>query len=514
MSKRQTSSYLPTTSMDGRSSVYDVVSYQGGVVPNSSSNHLALCSLWRHGPHPLTQRFHLTELGCGDGANLLPLAFYNRESTFIGIDNSGAAIHRAEAGARCLGLENIHFVQDDVRTLEPADLRSSDYIITHGLYSWVPEEARAAMLSFCRNDLTPSGLAYISYNAQPGWSMRSLVRETLLRAQTVREAAVEDKAARAVEVATQLLEDLPSQDYAFGALLAEELARVRNGNPGYVFHEYLAEHNEGFWLRDFIAHAQQHGLDYVADAQDCRWEGQIPQALRASLSDRDLDPIEQEEMTDLLCHRSFRASILCRSDAPRQSTTHREILETAFITTSLCADSDPFDLTEGVVETFCREHGPEITLDVSITKAAIVLLANQWPQGMRFESLWQRASQFLVSYGCAVHSGAREQLLEELILLYERGQLDLRLDEPNYGRDVPEYPQAHALARFEARHREALTTPFHLPIRFEPEALQFVQELDGSRSTNELHRVFSSKIIDATLPVLARWGLLCERGGE
>ena len=494
--------------MNDKTSAYNAVSYQGVVVPNSSSGHLSLCSLWRHGPRSLTQKFVLTELGCGDGTNLLPLAFYNPESTFIGIDNSAAQIHRAQESGRCLSLENIHFVQEDVRTLEHADFRSSDYIITHGLYSWVPEEAREGILSFCLKNLTPFGLAYISYNAQPGWSMRSLVRETLMRARSVREAAVEHKAARAIEVATQLLEDLPSRDFAFGALFAEELARVRNGNPGYVFHEYLAEINEGFWLRDFVAHAQRHGLDYVADAQDFRWEGQVPQALLSSLSKRKLDPIEQEEMTDLLCHRYFRASILCRSDAPRQSMTHREILETAFIATSLCAESDPFDLTEGVVETFCREHGPEITLDVSITKAAIVLLANQWPQGMRFESLWQPASQFLISHGCAVNSGAREQLLEELILLYETGQLDLRLDEPNYRRNIPEYPRAHALARFEAQHREALTTPFHLSVPFEPETLQFVQELDGSRSTKELHREFGSKIIDETLPVLARWGLL------
>ena len=156
MSKRQTSSYLPTTSMDGRSSVYDAVSYQGVVVPNSFPKHLALCSLWRHGPRPSTKRFSVTELGCGDGANLLPLAFYHPESSFIGIDSSVAAIHRAQEGVRRLGLENIHFVEEDVHTLQHADCRSSDYIVAHGLYSWVPDEARAAMLSFCRNNLTPS----------------------------------------------------------------------------------------------------------------------------------------------------------------------------------------------------------------------------------------------------------------------------------------------------------------------------------------------------------------------
>jgi Predicted methyltransferase regulatory domain len=185
------------------------------------------------------------------------------------------------------------------------------------------------------------------------------VRETLLRARSVREAAVEHKAARAIDVAAQLLEDLPSRDYAFAVLLAGELERVRDGKPFYVFHEYLAEVNEGFWLRDFVECARRNSLDYVADAQFCRWEGHVSAELKAVLAKRDLDPIEQEEAADLLGDRYFRASILCRTDAPRASTSHRELLEEVHIATSLCAQSDPFDLTEGVVERFFRTQGPE-----------------------------------------------------------------------------------------------------------------------------------------------------------
>ena len=39
--------------------------------------------------------------------------------------------------------------------------------------------------------------------------------------------------------------------------------------------------------------------------------------------------------------------------------------------------------------------------------------------------------------------------------------------EPCYSPMAPEYPEAHALARFEAVHRNALSTPYHLPIPFE-----------------------------------------------
>jgi hypothetical protein len=314
----------------------DAIPYLGTSAPNTSPSHLTVCSIWHHGPRPSLQHFRLAEIGCGDGANLLSLAFYDSESTFIGIDNSRAELDRAREGARRLGLENIRFVLKDVRDLGPTDFAPCDYVIAHGLYSWVPEEARHAILTFCWQSMTPSGLAYISYNAQPGWATRRLVRETLLRARSVQEAAIEDKAERAIEIASRLLEDMPSRDYAFAVLLAEELERVRDGKPGYVFHEYLAEVNEGFWLRDFVERARRNGLDYVADAQFGRWEGRVSAELKAALAKRDLDPIEQEEAADLLGNRYFRASILCRADAPRESTSHRKLLEEVHIATSLC----------------------------------------------------------------------------------------------------------------------------------------------------------------------------------
>jgi len=450
-------------------------------------------------------------LGCGDGANLLALAFYNPESTFIGIDNSRAELDRARDGARSLGLENIRFMLKDVRDLEPTDVAPSDYVIAHGLYSWVPEDAREAILAFCRQNLKPSGLAYVSYNAQPGWAMRRLVRETLLSSHSVKKVAIEDRAARAIELATQLLEELPSRDYAFAVLLAEELERVRDGKPFYVFHEYLAEVNEGFWLRDFVEHARQNSLEYVADAQFCRWEGQVPKDLKAALLKRDLDPIEQEETADLLCNRYFRASILCRADAPREPISHREILENVHIATSLRAESDPFDLTESTVERFFSANGHEITLDASITKAAVVLLAARWPRGLQLENLYQQATKLLAAHGCKVPANALSQLADEVATLFEAGQIDLRLDEPVYDSHIPEYPTIHVLARFEIERREALTTPFHLPLPFEPEVLAVLRAMDGRRTRGELQREFGEELVEQTLEVAARWGLLEQR---
>ena len=483
--------------------------YIGTLILNTFLHHLSVCSSWNSGPNQPIERFHVVELGCGDGTNLITLAFRYQQATFIGIDVCETAINHALNIVDKLGLDNIHFECKDVRNLDSSEVNRSDFVLVHGLYSWVPENTRSAILSFCAENLKPNGLAYISYNAQPGWSTRALVRETLLRSRQVQEAAVEDKGYVAIQVAQQLLEDLPSRDYASAVLLVDELERVVHGAPWYVFHEYLAEFNEGFWLRDFVEKARSFGLEYVADAQFCRPEGQVPQSLRDSLAERELDQVEQEEIADLLCNRFFHASILCRADAPRSDLTHREIVDKVHIATSIEALSEPFQLDEGVVENFEGRGGAEVTIDTALTKAVILLLANIWPLGMRFEEVYEKAVAFLTQHGFEADTEKKEVLADELIRLFECGQVDFRLQEnQNVVETLQDYPHAHALARYEAEHREALTTPYHIPVLFEPEEMALIRAADGSKTLDELRAKFGKELTDRTLLVAGRCGLL------
>jgi SAM-dependent methyltransferase len=466
--------------------------------------------MWAEGLRPVSDAFHLVELGCGDGSNLLPLAFYNPRSTFIGIDNCRSQLDRARAGASCVGLKNIDFVLKDIRDLDAERSIPCDYVIAHGVYSWVSRDVRNALLAFCERSLAPAGVTYISYNAQPGWATRNLVRETLLRARSVREAAIEEKARKAIEVADQLLNDLPSRDYASATLLGSELERVSRGTPFYVFHEYLAEVNDGFWFRDFAEAAQQYGLHHVTDAQFCRWEGYMPENIRMTMASRDVSPVDREERADLLCHRSFRASILCRADAPRTPIPHGKLLDEVRLATSLHSESDPLDLTEGVVGRFRRDHGPEIRLDASITKAAVVLLAARWPSALRLEQLYHEAVTLLAAHGCPLAENAGTQLSTELANLFETGQIDVHVREDAERLAPMEYPKVHRLAAFEAERQDTLTSQYHVSLAFDRRVLAFIRRLDGSRSAMELRHVFGAELVEQTLPLLMRSGLLAD----
>ena len=120
--------------------------------------------MWSGGPDNSLRNFHVTELGCGAGANLISFAYYHPEVSFFGIDNSDTELECATRTIQILELNNIQFTHRDVRDLKTSDISQSDYIIAHGIYSWIPDDARGAILSFCAHNLKSAGLAYISYN--------------------------------------------------------------------------------------------------------------------------------------------------------------------------------------------------------------------------------------------------------------------------------------------------------------------------------------------------------------
>ena len=77
------------------------------------------------------------ELGCGEGANLIPVAFQWPESEFVGIDLSAEAIRYGNDFIGRLGLRNITLRCLDIMEID-REFGSFDYIIVHGVYSWVP----------------------------------------------------------------------------------------------------------------------------------------------------------------------------------------------------------------------------------------------------------------------------------------------------------------------------------------------------------------------------------------
>src|SRR4029453_4018891 len=97
---------------------------------------------------------------------------------FVGCDLSGSAIADARRAARELGLSNVIFRQQDLSTLSD-DPDAFDYIIAHGVYSWVPAAVRDALLALAAHRLSRNGVLFVRYNVPPVCPVREAAWQML-----------------------------------------------------------------------------------------------------------------------------------------------------------------------------------------------------------------------------------------------------------------------------------------------------------------------------------------------
>ena len=158
---------------------YDVVPYDSH--PFSKTHPENLCTIARlFGlDAPDYHDARILELGCGQGGNLIPLAYNLPHSRCLGIDLSARQIAPGQQVIDALGLTNISLKQMSITDIGP-DAGQFDYIVCHGVYSWVPTAVRDKILAVCRDHLVETGVAYISYNCLPGWNMIQSIRDMML----------------------------------------------------------------------------------------------------------------------------------------------------------------------------------------------------------------------------------------------------------------------------------------------------------------------------------------------
>src|SRR6266511_1890899 len=149
---------------------YDLVPYRHGAIPVSHPARIGAIGRIHALNCAPPDHCRVLELGCAEGMNLLPLAERFPLSEFIGVDLSPVQIATGESARVACSLGNARLVCADLREFQP-EPESYDYIIAHGVYSWVSDEVKERVLAICSRALRPAGLAYVSYNTLPEWSL-------------------------------------------------------------------------------------------------------------------------------------------------------------------------------------------------------------------------------------------------------------------------------------------------------------------------------------------------------
>jgi methyltransferase-like protein len=432
--------------------------------------------------HASPRRFRLLEIGSATGGNILPMAAAFPECHFVAIDRAEPSLAVAKLHAERARIPNIVLHLADIRNFED-EPESFDYIVCHGVYSWMPNDARSVLRRFIRRHLAPTGLAYVSFNTLPGWHMRGALRDMLRR-----EVQGIDRQSDRVSKARAFLKFMEtngeSNDPA-RAWLSAELSILSEMSDHYLLGEHLVEHNQPEYFEDFVRDMAHDGLGFVTDAHASLVfpERLGPDAVR-SLRDRGADFLRMQQSLDLVELRCFRRAILCRDDAALDRHVVASRIQPLAVRSRLEPVDQVPDLTEGVEMSFKGQSGV-IATDQALLKAALVELAPRSARGMMFESLVSSVANRLGL--SALDDQLRARLSRNVLGLYTKGALDLWSAEKPTSFAVGDRPRAFSFARYQSHEgSEFCTSLLHEAVRVDSFDRALIKRLDGATEVSAL----------------------------
>ena len=308
---------MTTNTNDVQQTIYSELGYKSMPFPYTTPATLeayaALVGI--SAPNPKTAR--VLELGATYGGNIISQALFNPDATFVGIELSQEQVEKGNEVIANAGLTNVSLVQSDIASIG-SEIGTFDYIIAHGVYSWVDDGVKDALLRLIDEHLAEDGIAYISYNTYPGWHTMDEVRQLMMfsnrdKAQfNHKEKVLHGKTIGSI-VGSQILkyDNLKERNSKFlGALRS-----IMQKDEYYVGHDHLEPNNDPVYFYQFNDHLGAHNLAYLCDADLTlsmvrSFDADIADTLdKLALNDH----VAQEQYLDFMLDTTFRKSIICKA---------------------------------------------------------------------------------------------------------------------------------------------------------------------------------------------------------
>ena len=460
---------------------YDLVPYRHGAIPSS---HLArIGAIGRlHGLKCASpDHCRVLELGCAEGMNLLPAAERLPSSEFVGVDFSPVQIATGETARVACNLHNVRLISADLRDFDP-DAESFDYVIAHGVYSWVTDDVKDRVLDICSRALRPGGLAYVSYNTLPGWSLLDGIRRVML-AELSREIGAQAQLQRAREVLVAMKEAVAAQPGGHAEQLRQAFGDMLAKPPELLFHDELAAINDPRTFTEFTSHAGTHGLQYVAEAHYATMPFEhVPEAMRTPLEKLSLGFTEQQQYMDVIFQRWLRNSLICRADQSVQRIPDPGVLRDCALGLRLQAVETRLNLAPGATMRLVDASHHAIDFHQSSEKALLAVLSQSIPARIPFANVIGAANRLLAQ----VNLPAIEDTAETcgfLLRLFTLDALDLVLIGDGDWLRTSNPPAPSALMRYQSRNGLPVINRWHEPVAVSGDGLSWLT--DDATEPNE-----------------------------
>ena len=515
--------------MTNSAASYDEVPYKSYAFAQSHPMRLgAMATLFGMNPKPV-DRCRVLELGCAAGGNIIPMAEMFPGSEFVGIDLSRRQIEDGQALLKELPLQNCQLLHKSITDID-AGFGQFDYIITHGVFSWVPDLVQDAMLRICKENLSEHGVAYISYNTYPGWHMRGMIRDLMVyRAKSFETA--EEKLAQARALLHFLAEVTPRRD-PYGLFLKEEARHIDQCDDYYLFHEYLEEHNTPLYFYQFMDKASLHRLQYLGETNFAEMlVSNFPKEVADALLALTDDIVCMEQYMDFVRNRYFRQTLLVHDhlQLDRDLSTNHNIRKLFFR-----MKGAPEHLPEKLDDTplaFRTSQGGVFTTADPLAKAALLALFDT-AKAFSFKALIEAAQSY---HDQSLTERDLDNLEKALLGAYGVNVIECLTIAPPIQTEPGDRPQALASTRKQAEKGHMPPSLWHEPMVSDRLGLAILALCDGEHDqakilqalieqvqagcftiaddnnqpirNAEILRPMLSQALDTILPALARMGM-------
>lgn len=460
---------------------YDEVAYPSHAYRKTRPDTMAVAAHLFGLETPKIENARVLELGCASGGNLIPMAEAFPNAEFLGVDLSERQIKVGQETIKALNLKNIELRQQSILDLTKKT-GTFDFIIVHGVFSWVPENVQDKILEVCNKNLSKNGVAYISYNTLPGWNIAKTVRDMML----FHSRKFDNPQDKILESRRMLkfVSDNTGQSSPFSATLKAEMEVLSKANDNYLFHDHLEEQNTPFYLEEFVAKAEKNNLRYLADADIATmYLGNQSKKVRETLG-KLTDIVEQEQYLDFLTNRRFRSTLLCHKEVELSREVNSNKMKDLFFASMCQTDLAKIDFTKNDPVIFKNPlTQAEFTSNNRIVTALLSILADARGCFFSCEEIVKAASKKLND----VDMKQVELLwLDTSIKLLFAGHLDASLCKGVHTNQISKTPKVSDSARYLARSGALVPNMLHQVVKIGDDVRVLVQYTTGKNTADQI----------------------------
>lgn len=473
--------------MAQKPTAYDDIPYSSHPFPQSHPDRLAAVARLFGLEAPAVDNCRVLELGCAMGGNLISMAQKYPNARFVGIDASSRQIAEGWKIVDALNIRNIELKHLDILQV-PADLGTFDYIVSHGVYSWVPLAVQDRMLDLCKRHLGNNGVAYISYNTFPGWHVRGIIRDMMLyRGMQFHDPAT--RLSQAKSLVEFVAKSSPGADDPYRKLLQGELDVLIRSDDYYLHHDHLEENNHPVYFHEFARRLGVSGLQYLGEADfstmvSTNFSAETAKTLH-DLGAHDI--LQMEQYMDFVRCRYFRQTLVCHSAVRLNRQLGPALAKDLFLSSQAVAEPVS-DSAEPEQQTFRTPGGRGITCRSAITKHALSTLQKRWPSSLAFRDL----------YSLCAESGAADEnfVANEMLACMAAGVVEWRVSPDPFASAVTSKPAATPSARLQAAQGTRVTNLRGETVKLDELHCSVLRHLDGRNELPQLAETVLKFLID------------------